>query len=58
MAWVILPRVGWGDPLSWSQGARWGLVLLVLAISVVVALLSEKFFEKPIRNRAKALFAK
>lgn len=58
MAWVILPRAGWADPLSWSQGARWGLVLLVLAMAVVLALLSERFLEKPIRNRAKALFAR
>lgn len=58
MAWVILPKVGWGDPLTWSQGSRWGLVLLVLALAVALALFSERFFEKPIRNRAKALFAK
>lgn len=58
MAWVIFPRIGWGDPLSWSQGSRWGLVLLVLTLALVLALLSERFFEKPIRNRAKALFSK
>lgn len=58
MAWLILPRLGWGDPFSWSQNSRWGLVLLVLALAVILALLSEKFFEKPIRNIAKALFAK
>ncbi len=56
MAWVIFPRIGWGDPLSWSLGSRLGLILLVLALAAALALLSDKYFEKPIRNRAKAVF--
>ena len=58
MAWVILPKMGWGDPVSWSLSSRLGLILLVLVLAVALALLSEKFFEKPIRNRAKALFGR
>ncbi|MDD2180024.1 acyltransferase [Acidovorax sp. D2M1] len=58
IAWVILPRIGWGDPLSWSLGSRLGLILLVLALAAALALLSEEFFEKPIRNRAKAVFGR
>ena len=55
MAWVVLPKMGWGDPVSWNLGSRVGLILLVLVLAAALALLSEKFFEKPIRNRAKAV---
>jgi peptidoglycan/LPS O-acetylase OafA/YrhL len=58
MAWVIIPKIGWGDPVSWSLSSRLGLILLVLVLAAALALLSEKFFEKPIRDRAKALFGR
>lgn len=53
MAWVVIPRIG-SDPLSWSAGSRWGLIFLVMVLSAGLAFLSERFFEKPIRNKAKA----
>lgn len=58
MAWVVLPKMGWGDPVFWNLGSRVGLILLVLVLAAALALLSEKFFEKPIRNRAKAVLGR
>jgi len=58
VVWVIFPKMGWADPILWTQGSRLGLVFLILIIAAVLALLSEKFFEKPIRNKAKLLLNK
>lgn len=50
LAYFVFPRLSIPLPAQWSLTAQWVLVLLVLATAFVFALLSESFFEKPIRR--------
>lgn len=57
LIWVIFPRIGFADPGSWHVSMRFVMIFVVLAISFLLALASEKYFENPIRKRLKKAFA-
>ena len=50
---AIFPRLSVPPPTDWSLSARLGFGLLVLVSACCLALLSEKYLEKPIRERLK-----
>ena len=51
LVWVLLPRLGLPGPLQWPLMARAGLAVAVVLLALVAALLSERFFERPLRQR-------
>ncbi|MFN3437200.1 MAG: acyltransferase family protein [Acidovorax sp.] len=57
LIWVIFPRIGFSDPASWCVSLRIAMVVVILAVSFLLALVSEKYFENPIRKRLKKAFA-
>lgn len=57
LAWVVFPRLGLAAPASWSLPAQAGLAVFVLAAAFGLALLSERYFEHPLRERSKRRMA-
>ncbi|MFC6280753.1 MULTISPECIES: acyltransferase family protein [Polaromonas] len=55
LAFVVSPRLGIPDPGEWPMPARLLLTAVVVFVSFCLALLSERYFEKPIRQRSKLL---
>ncbi len=55
LVFAVLPRLGIANPVGWALPERIALLALVLLASCVLALLSEKCFEKPLRARGKRL---
>jgi peptidoglycan/LPS O-acetylase OafA/YrhL len=56
LVFVVLPRLGmasWAHPTSWALPGRLLLLVLVLLAAFSLALLSEKYFEKPLRALGK-----
>ena len=49
LVFVVLPRLGIASPESWALPSRLVLLAAVLLAAFVLALLSEKYFEKPVR---------
>ena len=49
LVFVVLPRLGMASPGSWPLLGRLLLAALVLLAAFTLALLSEKYFEKPLR---------
>jgi len=50
LQFVVLPRAGLGNAAQWPVGARVALVVAVMGASFVLALASERWFERPLRN--------
>ncbi len=53
LAFVVFPRMKVSAPDQWPTPARLLFVVLVLLVAFVLAILSERFFEKPIRQLGK-----
>lgn len=53
VVWAILPRLGVASPEQWPSPTRELFIVAVIACSVAFALLSERYFERPLRNRSK-----
>lgn len=53
LVWVVLPRLGLGAPATWNGPAQAALTLVMLLFAFVLALLSERYFEQPLRRRSK-----
>lgn len=53
LVFVVLPRIGIASPTSWDLPGRLLLLALVLLGTFALALLSEKYFEKPVRAWGK-----
>ena len=56
LVFVVLPRLGVANPTSWTLSSRLVLLTLVLLAAFAMALLSEKYFEKPLRALGKRLY--
>lgn len=52
--YVVLPVLGWHSSDRWSIPLRLLLALVVLATVFALALLSERFFERPLRDWSKS----
>ncbi|MDB5891792.1 MAG: acyltransferase family protein [Polaromonas sp.] len=50
LVYVILPRFSLVSPVEWTRAGQLALLLTVLLLSFVLALVSEKYFEKPMRS--------
>jgi peptidoglycan/LPS O-acetylase OafA/YrhL len=57
LAWVVLPRLGVGAPASWGLATQAVFTLAVLLAAFTLALLSERYFEHPLRERSKKRLA-
>ena len=55
LVFAVLPRLGIANPVGWTLPQRIALLALVLTAAFALALLSEKYFEKPLRARGKRL---
>ena len=55
LVFVVLPRLGMPSPISWDLPGRLVLLAAVVSAAFVLALLSEKYFEKPLRAWGKRL---
>jgi len=53
LAWGLIPRLGLQPPEHWPLGGQLALMAAVLASAFVLALLSERYFERPLRNWSK-----
>ncbi len=53
LVWVLLPRLGLPSPLQLPLTARVGVTVAVLLLAGGAALLSERFFERPLRQRLR-----
>ncbi len=58
LVFAVLPRIAIANPASWTFSSRLVLLALVLLASFVLALLSEKYFEKPLRALGKRYFSR
>ena len=47
---AVLPRLGIANTNTWTTPGRLVLLALVLAAAITLALLSEAYFEKPLRR--------
>jgi peptidoglycan/LPS O-acetylase OafA/YrhL len=54
LAWMVIPRLGLAPPQRWGLGSQLGLTAGVIAAAFVLALLSERYFERPLRDWSKA----
>jgi peptidoglycan/LPS O-acetylase OafA/YrhL len=52
-AWLAAPRIGLTPPKQWALGPQVGLALVVIGSAFLLALLSERYFERPLRNWSK-----
>ena len=55
LVFVVLPRLGMANPTGWNLPGRLLLLALVVLSAFVLALASEKYFEKPLRAAGKRL---
>ena len=55
LVFAVLPRLGIASPTGWPLPQRIALLALVLTAAFALALLSEKYFEKPLRAWGKRL---
>lgn len=55
LVFALLPRLGIANPASWALPGRLMLLALVLLATFMLALISEKYFEKPLRALGKQL---
>lgn len=55
LVFAVLPRLGIANPAGWPLPERIALLALVLTAAFALALLSEKYFEKPLRAWGKRL---
>jgi exopolysaccharide production protein ExoZ len=53
LAFVLLPKLGLPAPTQWSLVQRFLLAGSVIAVAFVLAILSERHFERPLRNWSK-----
>lgn len=53
LVFVVLPRLGVSAPDAWPIVAQLSLAAFVVLVSFGLALFSERYFEKPIRQRSK-----
>ena len=53
LAFAVLPRLGLASPEHWSLPARLGLAVTVLVTAFVMAIASERFLERPLRDWSK-----
>lgn len=53
LAWVVVPRLGLSPPMQWSTPGRVLLAAGVIGVAYVLALLSEHYFERPLREWSK-----
>jgi peptidoglycan/LPS O-acetylase OafA/YrhL len=51
--WFLIPRLGLPEPARWPLALQWMLLLAVIAVSMVLAVLSERYFERPLRDWSK-----
>lgn len=54
LAWGLLPGLGLPPPQRWPLGAQLALGAGVIAVAFVLALISERYFERPLRDWSKA----
>jgi len=57
LLWVILPKLGISEPLLLDSVFRMGILIMVLVMSFLLALMSERYFENPIRKKVKVHFS-
>lgn len=55
LTFAVLPRLGVSPPVNWTLGSQMLLLLATAIGSFTLALLSERFFERPIRAKARRL---
>jgi peptidoglycan/LPS O-acetylase OafA/YrhL len=55
LAWVVIPNLRLAPPERWPLGPQLALTAAVVTASFAMALLSERHFERPLRNWSKAL---
>lgn len=53
LAWVVIPRLGLLPPAQWSTPGRLLLAAGVIGAAYLLALLSEHYFERPLRTWSK-----
>ncbi|WP_298926883.1 acyltransferase [uncultured Ramlibacter sp.] len=53
LTWTVIPRLGWGSPEQWPVGGRLALSAAVIGSAFLLALASERFVEKPLREWSK-----
>lgn len=53
LTFALLPRLGLQGPATWSMPARLVLLVLVAALAFLLALASERLFERPLRDWSK-----
>ena len=53
LVWVLFPRMGLQPPTQWEMGSRLVLAAAVISIAFVLAILSERYFEHPLREWSK-----
>lgn len=53
LAWVVLPRLGFGAPETWPLAGRLAMVAGVSMAAFTLALASERAFEAPLRRWSK-----
>ena len=53
LSFAVLPRLGIGSPGGWTTPGRLLLAAMVLLTAFALALVSEKYFEKPLRALGK-----
>lgn len=58
LAWVVVPRLGLAPPVQWGTPARLLLAACVIGVAYVLALLSERYFERPLREWSKRRLSK
>jgi peptidoglycan/LPS O-acetylase OafA/YrhL len=53
ISFVLLPKAGLLAPDQWTSGARLLLALAVVLVAFTLAILSERYFERPLREWSK-----
>jgi peptidoglycan/LPS O-acetylase OafA/YrhL len=54
LAWIVIPRLGLAPPERWTLGPQLALTGGVIAAGCTLAVLSERYFERPLRNWSRA----
>lgn len=54
ISFLVIPRMGLLPPEHWNLGARLLLTLAVVIVTFTLAILSERYFERPLRQWSKS----
>ena len=54
LSFVVIPRLGLAPPQDWSLSARLLLGFAIVVVTLALAILSERYFERPLREWSKA----